>query len=158
MSACTSEFEQRIAAYHDGRLDDAAAAQVETHLRACPVCAAELRELQALSQMLRSVPPARLSQIGLARLHRAMDAVVDDQSGVIKLARWLSAAAAVVLVGASVALTSLSSQSAQAQSSDLPQAWERVAMTGDATASAQQSNNVVDAEWIVADLSRRAAP
>jgi len=107
---------------------------------------------------MASVPPARLSQIGLARIHRAVDAVVDDQSGVIKLARWLSAAAAIVLVGASVTLTSLSSQTAQAQSSDLPQPWERIAMVGDATASAQQSNNVVDAEWIVADLSRRSAP
>src|SRR4051794_30112633 len=126
MSACSSEFEQRIAAYHDGRLDDAAAAQVEAHVRDCAACAAELRELEALSQMMASVPPARLSQIGLARIHRAVDAVVDDQSGVIKLARWLSAAAAIVLVGASVTLTSLSSQTAQAQSSDLPQPWERI--------------------------------
>jgi anti-sigma factor RsiW len=159
MSACSSEFSQRIAAYHDQRLDAAAAAQVEAHLKTCAACAAELRELRALSEMFVALRPARLSQIGLARVHRAVDAVADEERGVLRMARWLSAAAAVVLMGATLALTSLSSQSAQAQSpsADLPQAWERVAMSGDSTASVQQSN-VVDAEWIVADLSRRSMP
>jgi anti-sigma factor RsiW len=155
MSACDSQFAQRIQAYHDGRLDDAQAAQVEAHLKSCAACAAELRELEGLSQMLASIPAARLSQIGLARVHNAVDTVMADEGGVLKLARWLSAAAAIVLAAATITLTSLSSQSAQAQSSDVPQPWEQVAMTGDATASAQQSSNVVDAEWIVADLSRR---
>lgn len=165
MGTCISQFAQKIEAYHDDRLDAATAAQVEAHVKTCAACAAELQALRALSQMFSELPPARLSQIGLARVHGAVDAIADEERGVLRMARWLSAAAAVVLLGATLALTSLSSQSAQAQSSSselpatvLPQAWERVAMSGsDATSSSQQSN-VVDAEWIVADLSRRSMP
>jgi anti-sigma factor RsiW len=159
MSACNSEFAQLVAAYHDGRLDDAASAKVDAHVNSCAVCAAELRELESLSSMLASIPPARLSQIGLARIHKAVDAAVDDERGVLKLARRLSVAAAVVLATATAALMWQSSPTAQASASELPQTWERVAMVGlnDGTATSQQANTV-DAEWIVADLSRRSIP
>jgi anti-sigma factor RsiW len=50
-----------LAAYYDGELHGMRRQQVETHLRGCLACRAELEELQKLSQVLLEVPsPERL--------------------------------------------------------------------------------------------------
>ncbi len=69
-----------VSAYHDGELHGARLLQVETHLRDCPACRAELEALKALSGLLQKNPamPARtpperfVAQVRLrTRLHPA---------------------------------------------------------------------------------------
>ena len=45
-----------VSAYHDGELYGARLFQVETHLRDCPACRAELEALKALSTLLQKTP------------------------------------------------------------------------------------------------------
>ena len=46
-----------VNAYHDGELHGDRLFQVETHLRDCPACRAELEALKALSTLLQKSPP-----------------------------------------------------------------------------------------------------
>ena len=50
------DMEQSLGAYQDGELDLAHSLEVESHVRDCPACAAELRRLAALGAAMRMAP------------------------------------------------------------------------------------------------------
>ena len=100
MSDCP--FSQQLGAYHDGELDAQGRAAVERHLQQCSVCAAELAQLRALSGLFASAQQPRLSQISMHRLHRRVDVIMDE--GIVRIARFTSAAAAAVLLVCSILL------------------------------------------------------
>jgi anti-sigma factor (TIGR02949 family) len=108
--ACESS-RRLLHAYSDGELDAVRAADFEEHLKTCTDCAAELSELQALRQSLRSVNlyervPASLRSRILAELPggqvRQEQPVQPPQRQVIPMPRraalnWLAVAAAIAV-------------------------------------------------------------
>ena len=84
--------------YHDNELSGFERDQFGAHLRDCDECRQLLNELTGLSSLLsraaRAEAPARL----LAEIRRSRDSVHDGM--IIRLAGWLTAAAAAVLIGA----------------------------------------------------------
>jgi anti-sigma factor RsiW len=97
------EFNILLSRYHDRELTETERTQVANHLRGCPSCAAELEQLQILSQSLRTgiadVMP-RASAEFLARLE-GLAPMVERQT-VLRFVTRLTAAAAAILVAATV--------------------------------------------------------
>src|SRR5215831_19396515 len=89
----------QIHAYHDGDLSPAQRAQVEAHLLVCSQCRELLEDLQRLSHMIATVPLPELPARALNRMYGSWwaSAQVRDR-GVRRLAGWLTAAAAAILV------------------------------------------------------------
>ncbi len=84
--------------YHDGELPAAEREALEAHLRECGECAALLKELRGLSRLFDAAPMAQIEPSALQRLRDARYVLPD--AGVLKIAGWLTAAAAAVLVAA----------------------------------------------------------
>ena len=97
MASCP--FNEQMSAFHDGEVDDGRRLEIQAHLRDCPFCAAELDRLEAVSRLLMSAPAARLSQIGLHRLHLRVDQAMEE--GLLRFVRVFNAVAACVLVAGS---------------------------------------------------------
>jgi anti-sigma factor RsiW len=91
---------ERVSAYHDGELPDAAAAEVERHLMACDECSTELERYRAMSRHFASTELPKLSASAKRRLRRALD---DERAaGRLRIVRALTAvAASIFLVTAS---------------------------------------------------------
>ena len=51
-----SKYEMLLTEHLDGRLDEAGQAALDRHLETCDTCAVELRELEAITSLLRSEP------------------------------------------------------------------------------------------------------
>ena len=93
------QFKSRLSAYHDAELTAAEIEAVNEHLPTCATCSAELAALREVSSALSSYQPDEIRQIELARLHRAIDRVAnEDTAGVLRLAGMLSALAASVFI------------------------------------------------------------
>jgi hypothetical protein len=90
------QFKSRLSAYHDAELSAAEIEAVNEHLPTCETCLAELATMRDVSSALGSYQAEEISQIELARLHRAIDRV--DDRGLLRLAGMLSAVAASVLI------------------------------------------------------------
>lgn len=89
----------QIHAYHDGELSPAARAEAEAHLAVCAECRELLHELQELSQTLAAVDLPAVPSRAMNRMHGAWWAARPAQEqGVRRLASWLTAAAASVLI------------------------------------------------------------
>src|SRR5688500_9252986 len=86
------EQSTQVHRYHDGYLTAQADEEVETHLRDCPECAALLADLRGLSRLIAAAPRAQISADAMARLRNARSVVRDR--GVMRIASWLTAAAA----------------------------------------------------------------
>lgn len=93
---CEFNDHSKLESYHDRQLDAAGRDAVERHLAGCGDCAAELAELQNISQMFAEIPTPRLSQIALYRLHSNLDLLTDR--GLLRLARVMTGLAASVLL------------------------------------------------------------
>jgi predicted anti-sigma-YlaC factor YlaD len=61
----SEHIQEWLSTYHDGELRGKALLQVETHLRECADCRAELQALQSLSSVLKSAPAPELTPPGL---------------------------------------------------------------------------------------------
>lgn len=134
-------------AYHDGELAAGGRAAFEAHLRECAVCAEQLDELRRLGQMLKNAPMEPISPIALARLERAYDAVRDR--GVRRVAGWLTAAAAAVLVGV---MLIPSEPAPDVTASAAP--WQTIAVMPPADTSDEPIPELVlAAQWMANDLA-----
>ena len=100
MASCPTS--QQLSAYHDGELDEALRLEIQRHLPACPACSAELARLGALSSLVAEAPAAKLSQIGLHRLHLRVEQAMEE--GLMRFVRVLNTVAACVLIAGSAFL------------------------------------------------------
>jgi hypothetical protein len=89
-------WRNRLGAFHDGELDSASAAQVESHLASCQACRAELDEIRELSSLARMIGAEGISPFGMRRIHQAIDA--EPRFSVLKFAGILTGLAASALV------------------------------------------------------------
>jgi anti-sigma factor RsiW len=124
MASCPTS--QQLSAFLDGEVEETRRAEIEEHLRDCPACAAELDRLQAVSRLLNSglsnsAGAARLSQIGLHRLHRRMDQAMEE--GFLRFVRVLNAIAACVLVAGSAWLLMKTRDSRAVENATPAAAW-----------------------------------
>src|SRR5437868_5033297 len=87
----------QLHAYHDRQLGPAAREAFETHLAECQDCAALLADLRTISRKVVKAPMPVVPLEVNRRLYAAWD--VSRQRGVLRIASWLSGAAAAVLVG-----------------------------------------------------------
>ena len=73
------EVRERLSEYQDGALDAAVARALDTHLRECGECAAAVRSLAAVRELLRSLPTTPAPPELLARVR---EAVAREEAGV----------------------------------------------------------------------------
>src|SRR5689334_1074221 len=107
----------QVHAYHDGELPTEQRAALESHLSSCPECSELLTELRGLSRMLSA---AALADVPADVMQRLRDArYVMPENGVLKIAGWLTAAAAAVLLAALLYFPRESNESMAAAPEDL---------------------------------------
>jgi anti-sigma factor RsiW len=151
MAPCPTS--QQLSAYHDGELDEALRLEIQRHLPACPACSAELARLDALSKLLAESAPAKLSQIGLHRLHRRVEQAMEE--GLIRFVRVLNTVAACVLIAGSAFLMMRSRQDRTVETST-PAAppWVGVDVA-EASDSSTGASTTPAAMWYLTDDSSR---
>ena len=94
MSGC--QFQLKIAAYHDGELDEAASKGVELHLAGCKKCREELQSLRQVTAAMADFDPGDITPMELARLHRQIDRA--DEGSLVRFSVGLIGLAASVLI------------------------------------------------------------
>ncbi len=154
--------------YHDRELDPVGAREVEIHLASCEACRELLADLRGMSGWIASAPlpeveTARLNAIARSAWHASSD------RGVRRLAGWITAAAAAVMVFAIIDFPSKNRidsyngrQSALVASTSLASPdWERAAIMppGPVLISADDTEGelVQFVQWMANDLSAGAA-
>lgn len=147
----TCENQALLEAYHDGELDPARRAEVEAHLGACEACRTALAGLAGLSAALRSAPlpeaPADLEDFAVEAWEAWRERAAERS--VLRIASWLTAAAAAVLLGGLLSLRT----TGPATGPDRTGLWETAAVTP-ADAHAEQGGELVQvAQWMADDLS-----
>ena len=138
---------QHVQAYYDGEINPADRAAFETHLGTCAACSAELDDLRRLSMHLAGASIPALSQSALARFHGAAD--VAEERGVLRLAEWLTAAAAAVLLVGVMGLFRHDNTHASA-----PDTWEQAAIAYPTDHDPTVGSDVLQfTEWMRTDLA-----
>lgn len=132
--------------YHDGELPDPDRRIIESHLQDCPECRQLLSELQHLSALITGAVTTEAPPALVPRLHECWSAGRDRS--VLRLAGWLTGAAAAVLI---VAL--LSKGFGRTNLAAQPPFWEAVAVTPPSEQPEEASPELVVAQWMAEDLS-----
>lgn len=139
----------QVEAWYDGELPESDRAAVEQHLRECADCTQLVAELRQMSQMLVAAPRAQMGADAKRRLERSWWANRDR--GVLRMAEWLTAAAAAVLVGA---LMFWSEGERPSQPPTQVATWQSDAVMPPTETRDEVASNVVTlAEWMANDLS-----
>jgi anti-sigma factor RsiW len=135
-----------IHAYHDGELSPARRDAVERHLAECGECRERLADLRGISQLVAAAPLAAMPGDAMPRLQKAWWAAQDR--GVLRIAGWMTAAAAAVLF---VAVLWSPAQHGDNGSSN----WQLAALTPPTPVvdDEPQDEIVIAADWIANDLS-----
>ena len=129
-----------LGAFVDGELNAADHARIAEHIKTCPRCAAEVRDLRAVASLYQNVHIDPLKPIERARLRERIDAEINESvdAPIWRLGGAVGLIAASILVVAGTWLVVLpASQPKQptggagaiAQAPP-PEPWETVALTG----------------------------
>src|SRR5258706_682862 len=147
MNLMNCDRTQHVQSYYDGEMNSADRSVFESHLSSCAVCSAELDDLRRLSTHLAGASIPSVSKTALARFHGAAE--VAEDRGVLRLAEWLTAAAAAVLLIGVMGLFRQDTTHASA-----PDTWEQAAIAyptdHDPTVG---SDDLQLTEWMRTDLS-----
>jgi anti-sigma factor RsiW len=153
----TCDKAAEVQAYHDRELDSARSRAIEAHVERCADCAALLAELRALSAMIADAPFPAMPDRALSRFRGAFH--VAQERGMVRVAGWLTAAAAVLLVGSlSLMHWPVDRPTGGLATTARPTAWEVNAVTPPALAQAEGNSELVQvAQWMADDLSGGSA-
>lgn len=132
--------------YHDGELAPVEREAIEGHLRACDQCRQRLAELKSLSSLIRTARLAEMPARLAIRFDRCRQTARDE--GILRLAGWMTAAAAAVLIGAL-----LIGHADQGATASQPAIWQTVAVTPSADLPDSENSDLAVAEWMVDELS-----
>jgi anti-sigma factor RsiW len=144
------EMAGEIHAYHDGELDSSRRGAVEAHLGACAECAALLGELRGLSAMWGVAPRPAMPERAVLRVYGGWFEARDR--GMVRVASWMTAAAAVLLVGALLVRPGAPAGGAGAPAKTGP--WETYAVVPPAEIHGEPGSELaVAAQWMADDLS-----
>ncbi|MBI4578564.1 MAG: zf-HC2 domain-containing protein [Planctomycetes bacterium] len=145
----TCERTHEIHRYHDGELSPTERSAVESHVTACAECRRLLAELRGLSLLISRMPRTVLPEVVLRRLSECRHAATDR--AVLRIAGWMTAAAAAVLIGALL----IRQPVVGGETNHRPSVWETVAVTPTPPSEAADGPNseLVLAQWMADDLS-----
>lgn len=141
-----------VHAYHDGELSSEQREWMESHLAVCAECRQLLEELRDLSQTLSTIDLPDMPAGALRRMQGAWwETRAAQEQGVRRLAGWLTAAAAAILVIVPV-------WSSTAPPLDQPivatRSWEIMALVPPAGPRDDATTDLVQvAQWFATDLS-----
>ncbi len=138
----------QVQAFYDGALSAESVPLTEAHVRECAECAALLADLRSMSNLLATVPRREMRPGAASRMYGGWHGASDR--GVLRIAGWLTAAAAVVLAGTVLTWPGQKSM----QSAKGPDALETLATVPPVEGHEEsRSEVVVLAQWIADDLS-----
>lgn len=139
---------RQVQRYYDGELAAAERASVEAHVRECADCRELLADLRGLSSVLVMAEMRKPSVEAARRMERSWRYARDR--GVIRLAGWLTAAAAAVLMAVLVG-----GPGGRGSPSASPSAlWETAAITPPAELEEDSSSDLLAmAQWMADGLS-----
>jgi len=140
-----------LEAYYDAQLSAAQSSEVEAHLASCASCAQALADMRSVSARFDELMAVDLPAGMLDRLHSKVDSWRSSDTAILPLVRSLIGIAAAILIVASVALAEIRRAPVSA-----PQAWEGALVLPQDASQQLQSNEAIEPEIIVADLSRRS--
>src|SRR6478736_2705773 len=103
--------------YFDGELPEGQRREVEAHLAECGECRALLATLSQMSARLRA---AGLGEMRIGQMDRLKRMWPADR-GVLRIAEWMTAAAAAILVGA---VLTWPSDNGEAVAATAPPVWQ----------------------------------
>ncbi len=150
----TNDQRQKLAAYHDGELSAAESQDIERWLAGDPEAASELARLRDMSAIFQSADRPELHAKDLAAFHERIDDQA-EQFMALRISRWITgAAAAVVVICGSLLMQNLSQQQQAGEVagiSDMIYYVQSQQMAADA--STEQPVESQLAGWIVSDLS-----
>ena len=136
-----------VEAYYDGEMNPAEREAFDAHLKSCGECRDELAHLRRIGAEFARASIPSLSDAALARFHRVAN--VAEERGVLKLAEWLTAAAAAVLA---IGITGLFRH--ETTHASAPDIWEQAAVAYPADHDPTVQSDVLQfAEWMRSDLS-----
>ena len=142
------EQSTQVHQYYDGYLTAQARADVEAHLAECGECAQLLDDLRRLSRVIAAAPRASLPAETLGRLREARQVVRDR--GVLRIASWLTAAAACIALA--MLLIRPSSQIDLRGGSATAALWQTRAVTPPEEMDSGSAELVVVAQWMADEL------
>ncbi|MGE5609961.1 MAG: anti-sigma factor family protein [Bacillota bacterium] len=141
------ENNRHLDAYYDGELFGEDLARFEAHLSECLPCRTELQELQKLSELISRVEIPSIPSETMDRLHDYAE--MSGEMTVLRIAEWLTAAAAAILVVGLLVLFWERPSYAQSVT-----AWEQVVINRQVDG---QGNGTVEplqmAEWVARGLA-----
>ena len=151
------ERTQQVQAYHDRQLTPAERTSFESHLARCELCQQELEQLQQISRLFVDVPLPQMRDEFARQIVFAWRASRQSQEqGLRRLAGWLTAAAAVVLLGAIIQFGFLkSNQSSKLEAvSTSERDWDLTAVMPPLHVDDTGTADLVQvAQWMARDLS-----
>ena len=102
------DWNEKLNALHDGELQGEARARAEAHVAGCAACASDMQRLVRTARFLKAARIPVMNPMALARLRERING-----SRSVRLASWLTAAAAVVLLACGAAFYSMQAQPLQ---------------------------------------------
>ena|SRR5438105_2533093 len=153
--------ENLVNAYYDGALSAADRAAFEAHLQGCDECRQSLAAMARVSRMLNAAPLSQMPGDLSGRIVNAFPAARDKQNrerDVRRLAGWLTATAAAVLLVAIFRLPGASRPSTDQVAENPPAArdWELAAVMPPPERTADDAGSaefVQLAQWMSRDLA-----
>jgi len=143
----TCEKASQVQAYYDNELDASRSEMLDAHLQQCAECSRLLNDLRALSWMISEAPRPEMRLQAASRFQGAWHAAHDR--GMMRIAGWLTATAAALLVGA--LLTTPKPQPSVPAKTGL---WEAMAVMPPAEPQGEANSDLVQvAQWMADDLS-----
>jgi anti-sigma factor RsiW len=139
----------QVHAYHDGELASGEIASLESHLVDCADCRELLADLRAVSELIAAAPMADMPADSMRQMKQAWWA--NQDRGVRRIASWLTAAAAVVMLATT--LWSPATRSGTDSGSVAPSSWQTVALTPPDTQDEPQDDSINAAQYIANDLA-----
>src|SRR5207244_1110981 len=138
------EQTHQVHLYHDGELPAGQRDALEAHLKTCSECQALLTDLRAMSRAFAAAPMVEIPSDAMLRIRGAQYVLPD--TGVLKIAGWLTAAAAAILLAAlPVWRQEYRVQPPAVASAD---AIDTIAVTAPADADANHNDLVALAQWM----------
>jgi anti-sigma factor RsiW len=140
----------QIHIYADGEMDPAQREQIEAHLEHCALCRELLEEIRGLSVLIVAARKPAMKPGSVSRYYGAWQQVRDR--AVMRIAGWLTAVAAVLLVGA--LLLGPVRPSAAVAAKPKPGIWEVMVVTPPVETHGEANSDLVQvAQWMADDLS-----
>ena len=144
---CQSEL---VHAYHDGELSPEQMAAFEAHLNGCADCRELLADLRKISQLVTAAPIADVPQQASRRMQQAWWAAQAARDrGVRRVASWLTAAAAAVILAVMIG-SPASRRSAESPVVFLP---SDLLVPPTVITDEPQDETIDAAQWIANDLA-----